>query len=55
MPKAEMKRCCTNCENERPLDQFYVRNNGTVYTTCKSCENARAQDYRTAKPWGRAR
>jgi len=39
-------RRCRGCRQDRPIDQFYIRKTGTVYTTCKSCENERARIYR---------
>ena len=42
----ETTKRCTRCNELRLLAQFYVRNTGQVYSTCKPCENRRAREYR---------
>jgi hypothetical protein len=35
---------CTTCNQEKENSEFYVRKNGTLYTECKQCKNARGRN-----------
>jgi hypothetical protein len=42
-------KICSQCKEEKPLSEFYVRNNrpGKHMSTCKSCDNEKQRIYRS--------
>ena len=40
---------CSKCAIIKPLNEFYLRGNGNIFSRCKECNNIKSRDYRRTK------
>lgn len=41
---------CYSCKQIKPIDNFYIRKNGKVYSYCNHCNNMRAKSFYCGQP-----
>lgn len=44
-PSSSDHRFCMKCKTEKPVADFYVRKNGSLWSDCKKCNNIQSNSY----------